>query len=74
MVKNEDHWEFVLFLTWTTSASNIEQQNQKTGTHILIYITIMYRGTKLMVLNFCTFDVFSFLDKGSKNLQSSQVS
>lgn len=28
----------------------------------------MYRGTKLVILNFCAFNPFSILDEGSKNL------
>ncbi|MCX2957203.1 MAG: hypothetical protein N7Q72_06790, partial [Spiroplasma sp. Tabriz.8] len=35
---------------------------------LLIYVTVMYRGTKLVIFNFCTVDSFSILDKGSKNL------
>lgn len=36
--------------------------------HLLIYITVMYRDTKLVILNFCAFDLFSILNEGSKNL------
>lgn len=28
----------------------------------------MYRDTKLVILNFCAFDLFSILNEGSKNL------
>lgn len=36
--------------------------------YLLIHVTVMYRGTKFVILNFGTFDIFSFLDKDSKNL------
>lgn len=36
--------------------------------YLFIYITVMYRSTKFMILNFCTFNIFSILNKGSKNL------
>lgn len=40
----------------------------KVNAYFLIYITVMYRGAKLVIFNFCTFDPFSILDEGSKNL------
>lgn len=36
--------------------------------YLLIYVTVMYRCTKFVILNFSTYDIFSFLDKDSKNL------
>ena len=39
------------------------------NTNLLIYVAVMYRGAELVVLNFCTFNIFSILDKGSKNLE-----
>lgn len=42
--------------------------------YLLIYITEMYRDAKFMILNFCTFDPLSILDKGSKNLGEIQGS
>lgn len=41
--------------------------------YLLIHVTVMYRGTKFVILNFSTFDIFSFLDKGPKNLWKNQI-
>lgn len=35
---------------------------------LLIDITVMYRGAELVVLYFCTFDTFSYLDEAFINL------
>jgi hypothetical protein len=35
---------------------------------LLVNITVMYRSTKLMVLYFCTFDTFSYLNEVIINL------
>lgn len=37
---------------------------------LLINIAVMYRDTKLVVLNFGTYDVFSDIDEGVKHLPS----
>lgn len=37
--------------------------------HLLIYVTIVYRCTKFVILNYCTSYVTSNFDKGSKNLK-----
>jgi len=44
----------------------------KMNIHLLIYITIMYRCTKLVIIYSCTFDILNSLDKGSKNLKTTQ--
>lgn len=37
--------------------------------HLLIYVTIVYRCTKFVILNYRTSYVTSNFDKGSKNLK-----
>jgi len=36
--------------------------------YLFIYKAVMYRDAKLVVLHFCTFNIVSVIDKGSKNL------
>ena len=42
----------------------------KFSIYLFIYKAVMYRDTKLVVLNFCTFDIFSIINEGAKNLSS----
>ena len=37
--------------------------------YLLMYIPVMYSGTKLVVFNFCASNILCLLDEGSKNLQ-----
>lgn len=37
--------------------------------YLFINITVMHRDTEFVVLNFCSFNVFGTIDKGTKNLQ-----
>ena len=57
-------------LMWV-SLSYYQIYKEAANTYLLIYVTIMYRGTKFVILNFCTFDIFSILNEGSKNLYKS---
>ena len=54
-------------LMWV-SLSHYQIYKEAANTYLLIYVTVMYRGTKFVILNFCTFDIFSILDEDSKNL------